>query len=180
MSVYLAGAIAPDQAAQVEDQLEALLLAPSLENRRLDLGAKLAEGRHEKGFQAVDGGSLWGVGRESTKADAPADASSAGPDEVTLPASVAHGLNAVNLLQQQYDREVDEIISMRRQLFADWYKSMICASSRRRPGGLPRPGRGPSFHRDEGPRAAPPGRRCGRQVGGERRYFRPAECVLDA
>ena len=127
LSVYLAGAIAPDQAAQVEDQLEALLLAPSLENRRLDLGAKLAEGRHEKGFQAVDGGSLWGVGRESTKADAPADASSAGPDEVTLPASVAHGLNAVNLLQQQYDRAVNEIISMRRQLFADWYKSMICA-----------------------------------------------------
>ena len=129
LSVYLAGAVAPDQAAQVEDQLEALLLAPSLENRRLDLGAKLAEGRHEKGFQAVDGGSLWGVRRRvhegrcacgcqlrGTRRGDPARLRGARAERGQPPPAAVRPRSRRDPLD-------------RRQLFADWYKSMICASS---------------------------------------------------
>src|SRR5215213_7243850 len=41
----------------VEDHLEALHLAAALEHRRLDVAAKFVEGRHEKGFAAVSGGT---------------------------------------------------------------------------------------------------------------------------
>jgi hypothetical protein len=140
LSVYLAARVVPpDRAGEVEDQLEALQLSTFLEHRRLDVGPKLAEGRHEKGFQAVGGGSLWSVRRESTQggaqrdstqAGAVADASSAEPpdrEEETLSRPLAHQLNAVNVLQQQHDSALHEIVMMRRQLFADWYKFMICA-----------------------------------------------------
>jgi hypothetical protein len=40
---------------------------------------------------------------------------------------MAHQLNQLNLLQQKYDRARHEIESLRRQLFSDWYKYMLCA-----------------------------------------------------
>ncbi len=40
---------------------------------------------------------------------------------------LSHALNTLNLRQQAYDRVIDEIASLSRQLFADWYRYMLCA-----------------------------------------------------
>lgn len=108
----------------VEDQLEALHLAPSLEHRQLDVAAKFVEGRHEKGFAAVPGGTLWTVQIESA-VDKPAKAD--GAATVTLPPELGRLLNTVNKYQADYDRAWQKIESLRIQLFSDWYKYMLCA-----------------------------------------------------
>jgi hypothetical protein len=108
----------------VEDHLEALHLAPSLENRQLDVPAKFVEGRHEKGFAAVPGGTLWTIRIESP-VDKPARVDE--PSTVNLPPGLGPLLNTVNKCQADYDRAWQKIESLRIQLFADWYKYMLCA-----------------------------------------------------
>ncbi|MFL5806704.1 MAG: hypothetical protein ACJ8CR_33870, partial [Roseiflexaceae bacterium] len=136
LSAYLADAIGGEQRAAIEEQLEAMLLAPRLDQRRLDLDAKFREARHEAGFVAFPAGSLWTLRRETT-ASAPADAAQASrqaasanhPPPELEPAldALNHALNTLNLRQQAYDRAIDEIASLSRQLFADWYRYMLCA-----------------------------------------------------
>jgi len=109
----------------VEDQLEALHLAPTLEHRQLDIPAKFVEGRHEKGFNAVSGGTLWTVQPESS-ANAPAEARGMSTS-VALPKTVGRLLNKVNKHQSDYDRASQIIESLRVQLFSDWYKYMLCS-----------------------------------------------------
>ena len=108
----------------VEDQLEALHLASSLEHRQLDVPAKFVEGRHEKGFAAVPGGTLWTIQIESA-VDKPAQAD--GAATVTLPPELGRLLNTVNKCQADYDRAWQKIESLRIQLFSDWYKYMLSA-----------------------------------------------------
>jgi hypothetical protein len=108
----------------VEDQLEALHLAPSLEYRQLDVAAKFVEGRHEKGFAAVPGGTLWTIQVESP-VDKPAKAD--GAATAALPPELGSLLNTVNKCQADYDRAWQKIESLRIQLFSDWYKYMLCA-----------------------------------------------------
>ncbi|MFN0085730.1 MAG: hypothetical protein ACKVX9_10105 [Blastocatellia bacterium] len=120
LSAYLADALGGG--ARLEEQLEALHVASVLEAGDLDVGLKFREARHERGFTAVPGGTLWSVHQESAalpEADAPA--------EETLPEELAHLLNQLNLRQQACDRAARELESMQRQLFADWYKYMLCA-----------------------------------------------------
>ena len=112
--------------AQIEDQLEAVSFSDDLERRQLDIGPKFEEARHEKGFTAVPGGFIWTVSPEVQDSQANADNADA-QKQITLPDEIAHSLNRLNLRQQQYDRALDEIESMRRQLFFDWYKYMLCA-----------------------------------------------------
>jgi hypothetical protein len=112
--------------SQIEDQLEAASLSDRLEQFQLDIGPKFQEARHEKGFTAVPSGFIWTVSPEAQ--DGQADASSADAQtEITLPDGMAHLLNQLNLRQQEYDRARDEIECLRRQLFSDWYKHMLCA-----------------------------------------------------
>jgi hypothetical protein len=128
LSAFLAHAIDLNHKSVLEDQLEALLLSPQLEHRQLDVGFKFEEARHEKGFTAVSGGSLWTVTQQTPGAPAPANApDSEAVQQITLPEPVAGQLNALNVLQQQYDRSQQEIQAMRRQLFSDWYKYMLSA-----------------------------------------------------
>jgi hypothetical protein len=127
LSAYLAQAVDAERKAEVEDQLEAVLLSSRLENRQLDVGPKFEEARHEKGFAAVAGGALWSVTLENRGAS-PADAARAdAQSQITLPAQMAHSLNALNARQQAFDRAQQELESMRRQLFSDWYKYMLSA-----------------------------------------------------
>jgi hypothetical protein len=127
LSAYLAGRVDPERKAEVEDQLEAILLASRLADRRLDVGPKFEEARHEKGFAAVAGGTLWTVTLEN-EGEGPADAERADrQSQVTLPAELAHQLNAANSSQQAFDRVLQELESQRRQLFSDWYKYMLSA-----------------------------------------------------
>ena len=109
----------------VEDHLEALHLAPTLEHRQLDVAAKFDEGRHEKGFAAVSGGILWTVQAETTS-DSPAEARGASKG-MALPEKLGRLLNTLNERQSKYDREWQAIESLRIQLFSDWYKYMLCA-----------------------------------------------------
>jgi hypothetical protein len=112
--------------SQLEDQLEALHLADALQGRKLDIGFKFKEARHEKGFTAVSGGNIWTIRPESKNSDG-AIAPDEAETEVTLPEKLADALNDLNKLQQKCDRDDDEIESLRKELFADWYKYMLCA-----------------------------------------------------
>jgi hypothetical protein len=131
LSAYLAHKLAkepdspshPDCKSTFEDQLEALHLAAGLEGRRLDVGPKFLEARHTKGFSALPGGTIWTIRPQNAAAGAGGKAQT----QVTLPDGLADLLNRLNLAQQAYDRALDEIESKRKQLFADWYKYMLCA-----------------------------------------------------
>jgi hypothetical protein len=125
LSAYLAQEVDPSQKAEIEDQLEALSLSSKLANRQLDVGPKFQEARHEKGFTALTGGTLWSVTQE-TKEPAPADATDP-QAESTLPEELAHQLNYLNTAQGRFDSALAGLDSLRRQLFADWYKYMVCA-----------------------------------------------------
>ena len=129
LSAYLANKLAnaKNSKSDIEDQLEALSFSSRLNNRQLDVGAKFKEARHEKGFSAVSGGTLWSITPRSTNSTS-ADATPANlQEQVTLPEQMAHHLNDVNRLQRAFDRALEDIESMRRQIFSDWYKYLLCA-----------------------------------------------------
>jgi hypothetical protein len=121
VSAYLAETL--QKGVLLEDRLEALHLGAKLEGRELDVGLKFKEARHEKGFTALPGGTLWGIRKPNAALPSEADADAA---EETLPEELAHLLNRLNLRQQEYDRAAEELEAMQRQLFADWYKYMLC------------------------------------------------------
>ncbi len=124
LSAWLARQIAPSRKAAIEDKLEAVQLASRLQSRQLDLGARFKEARHEKGFVGMPGGTLWTV--RPVRTGAPAGSADA-QQQVALPDALALALDALNQVQSRYDRAHQEIVSLRRQLFADWYKFMLCA-----------------------------------------------------
>ena len=110
----------------LEDQLESVHLGGQLEGKEVDLGPKFREARHNAGFTGVTGGTLWTIRPESAasgQANAPEAAALA---QDTLPSSLASALHCLNVQQQAYDRDCDEVESLRKQLFADWYKYMLC------------------------------------------------------
>ncbi|TRU82289.1 MAG: hypothetical protein EWV76_04890 [Microcystis novacekii Mn_MB_F_20050700_S1] len=127
LSAYLGEKIDYNYQSIIEDQLEALTLSSSLEHRQLDLTAKFEEARHEKGFNAVSSGRIWTISLGSTNATTANAEDAQAQSEVTLPDNIAPKLNQLNLSQQKYDCTFDEIESMRRQLFSDWYKYMLSA-----------------------------------------------------
>jgi len=138
LSAYMAYAIVKERQAgnfteadllaksQIEDQLEAVQFSDRLEQRRLDTGPKFQEARHERGFTAIPGGFIWTVAPDAQDNQANADNADA-RTQITLPDDMAHSLNQLNLRQREYDRALDEIECLRRQLFSDWYKYMLCA-----------------------------------------------------
>lgn len=127
LSAYLGQKIDNNSQSIIEDQLEALTLASRLESRQLDLTAKFEEVRHEKAFNVIASGTIWTVSLESTNSTIANAEDAQAQSEVTLPDNIAPKLNQLNLSQQKYDCTFDEIESMRRQLFSDWYKYMLSA-----------------------------------------------------
>ncbi|WP_329101110.1 hypothetical protein OG792_20170 [Micromonospora sp. NBC_01699] len=130
LSVALAQSLDGGRRYQVEDQLEAILLAGRTEQRQVDVDAKFREARHEKGFTARRGGRLWTIVAGSTSTDpVPADASGA-QARIAVPLSVAPRiaglLAALNDAQQVRDEAAAELESLRTQLFADWYRYQLC------------------------------------------------------
>ncbi|KOP26853.1 hypothetical protein AMR41_07990 [Hapalosiphon sp. MRB220] len=112
--------------AELEDQLEALHLADRLEGKKLDIGFKFKEARHEKEFTAVSGGKIWTIRIGDATSDSLNPTETVEQTQITLPGGLAHALNQLNIQQQAYDRDGDEIESLQKQLFADWYKYMLC------------------------------------------------------
>jgi hypothetical protein len=128
LSAYLAHEIVPpnsrdaaQEKADIEDQLEAIMLDSTLSKLDLDLAAKFKEARHAKGFDEVYAGFLWTVraqtGESSREEDPEADVAP-WPD-------VAERLRVLNRLQQTYNQAWDTIHAMRRQLYSDWSKYML-------------------------------------------------------
>lgn len=125
LSAYLAKKIGDNNKAIVEDQLEALHFAESLENSLLDIGVKFQQARHEAGFNGVAAGYLWEIRAETNSPTNTKTEQSQSPS-ITPPLEIATLLQEINRTQQEYDRASQEIISRQQQLFADWYKYMVC------------------------------------------------------
>ena len=106
--------------ANLEEQLEALHLADRIDHLTIDIGTKFQHARHERGFSVVSGGTVWSV-RVPSKPNQP------GTPVDALSEDVAALLNQLNIAQRKYDRAIDELDSMQKQLFADWYKYMLCS-----------------------------------------------------
>jgi hypothetical protein len=125
---------APDaqRRAIIEDQLEALHLAARLERHTLDVGAKFREARHERQFAALAAGTQWTVRlaplptESGVEPQADADVAKL-REQVALLDNDWALLRRLNQLQQLYDQSADEVEALRQQLFADWYKYMLCA-----------------------------------------------------
>jgi hypothetical protein len=127
LSAYLAENVDSTRKSTIEDQLESIQLSSRLESQKVDIGPKFKEARHEKGFTSTVSGNEWSIKLDSDDS-IPADARAAQAQaQIPLPADLALSLNDLNRLQESYDREIDEIESMRKQLFSDWYKYMLCA-----------------------------------------------------
>jgi hypothetical protein len=110
----------------LEEQLEALHLATRLEAVSVrDLGPKFKEARHDRGFSRMTGGRSWTVRRTSPSAPV-VDAGDIRLD-AALPDEIAARLDALNRQERAYDRAARELETLQRQLFADWYKYMLCS-----------------------------------------------------
>ena len=120
LSAYMASHLNSSNKEQLEEQLENLLLQIKLQSKDLDLGPRFMEARHEKGFKAEGGGSLWEI-RPANENDT---TTSVAP---TLPSPLADDLDALNVQQQATDQAEEELGHLRHILFADWYKYMLCA-----------------------------------------------------
>lgn len=127
LTAYLAQEIDDSSKNIIEDQLQTIQLIGRLQQQQLDIASKLKESRHESSFVALSAGLLWTI-KSETPVDVPANANDAQTQQqITLPENMAQQLNDLNLLQRTYDQALQEIESMRRRLFSDWYKYMICA-----------------------------------------------------
>ena len=125
LSAYLAHYFTDEnsQRRTLEDQLEALNLLPLLQHRQVDLGPKFEEARHEKEFEALDGGVIW-VARPVSSGGNPADPSQVHA-EVNLPLDLAYRLDDLNQVQQERDQAIFVLQSWRERLYSDWYRYML-------------------------------------------------------
>ncbi len=129
LSAYLAAEMSKDEATQniIENQLEALALNAQLDSQHIDLEPKFLEAKHSQGFTAVESGILWTLVPIKEKS-VPGQQGISEPqskEQVTLPDSLAHLLNGLNIAQQNYDEAIHEIDSLRFQLYTDWHKYMM-------------------------------------------------------
>jgi hypothetical protein len=108
---------------KIEKQLEAIRLRSRIGNKRLDIHAKFEEAFHENGFTPVEGGTLWGIEKETSKNSQPVVQNK--QVEVSLPDNFAHKINQLNELQQKFKHALDEFRDLKQQLFSDWYKFMM-------------------------------------------------------
>ncbi|GAA4727158.1 hypothetical protein [Phytohabitans rumicis] len=128
VSVAVAQALDPARRFEIEHELEAVLLEPRLTGALLDVEARIATARHERGFVPRRGERQWTVGPAAAGAPAPADAvRGQATSEVPLPARLAGLLDELNTAQREYDAVAAECDAAREQLFADWYKYQICS-----------------------------------------------------
>lgn len=126
LSAYLAHLYNSDETGQeirqiVEEQLDALQLSERLESRKLDLDAKLKEARHEWGFGTRRAGVLWSI---SPKGSNTSTTTQSKQSPASLNVELAHQLNQVNLLQEEYNQALVNIESQRQELYAHWYEYM--------------------------------------------------------
>ncbi|MFI6604792.1 hypothetical protein ACIBHX_51955 [Nonomuraea sp. NPDC050536] len=125
------GAILPDVTPDdLESLLEALTFADELENKPVDLSIGLTTARHTATFSPIPAPPLWNVRRLDESTD-PGTSVSGRPKPSRarlLPLAELDGLlSELNAAQAAYDRARSTVTGLRRRLFADWYKYMLCA-----------------------------------------------------
>lgn len=127
IAAYLASQLdtQPENRQKIEGQLEALQMSDRLEQHKLDFGPKFREVLHESGFVGQTKEMLWRVVSEDNSSLPASAAQGEAQVQVTLPASIGDQINTVNGLQQDYDRKLAVIGSIREQVYADWYKFML-------------------------------------------------------
>jgi hypothetical protein len=119
-------AIPTAEQAQVENILEALAYADQLEQVQFDLDANLLENRHNSSFHAVPSGILWTIQQADDRDEAVDLQQLEARQKLELPPDLGPQLNLLNIAQQNYDQAQHEIEGLREQIFADWYKYMLC------------------------------------------------------
>jgi len=124
LSACLGYLLAPSAPHLVEDQLEAIQFASKLDGLQMDLGAVFEESRHEKEFKTLEGGAVWNIRPDTDTSD---QNNAQDSPVAAIPLEMAHQLNTLNELQEAYDDALFQLESMKKQLFADWYKYMISA-----------------------------------------------------
>ena len=130
LSAWLASEISSEDGTdpkQIENQLEALKLDAALGDDRVDLGSRFENARHRHTFGSHSGGTLWTLRPRTPAKSSRADAGNfAAAHSLALPDHLAADLDAINRLQAAVDRAAAQILSLRRQIFSDWYKYMVC------------------------------------------------------
>lgn len=110
----------------VERLLNALQFGLLSKTGQVDSLPAFEQALHDAGFAASRGGLVWSAVRTAS--------TTAEGGEVPLPASLAHDLNTLNVLQVRADALTHRLRAMRQQLFADWYKYLLI---RHQPQGVP-------------------------------------------
>lgn len=122
VSAYLANKISENKKIEAEEYLESLQYLRRLEHLKTDIGPKLREERHRQSFTSEKGGYRWVlVARNTTAGETERPVV-----QTTLTDNKAHFLHELNELQLAFDRIDEQIKSLRRQIFADWSKYMLC------------------------------------------------------
>jgi len=123
LAALVAQNLSADYKHQIEDQIENALLSPQLGHLQQDIGPKLQEARHEKGFVPASSGCLWTISPKMTT-NTP-DSEEPKTDFIPLPPELAVQLDQLNHLQFRYDHALRAITALQKQLFSDWYKFML-------------------------------------------------------
>ncbi len=122
VSAYLADALSADKKNLVEEYLESLQYLRRLEHLQTDIGSKLDEERHRQSFTTEKGGYRWVmIPRPSA-----GNTTEQSGEQITLTDEKAAFLHELNEIQLAFDRADEEVKALRRQIFADWSKYMLC------------------------------------------------------
>jgi hypothetical protein len=106
----------------VEDQLEAMNVAATLQGVEVDYRAHFEQMRHERGFRGLAGGNRWAVVPKPAPSVSEAVTNNKPLSQPALPDAVAHALDALNTAQEAYDMARQEIRELRYQTFCDCHK----------------------------------------------------------
>ena len=123
LAARLAKMIDEDNRSSMEKQLQAIQYMDRLEQLDADYVAQFHQLSHEKEFMAKEAGLLWTVVK-ATDSSTPLDQKNITSSN-DLPETIADLLDKVNELQVQYNKAQSMISSLRKYLFADWYKYMM-------------------------------------------------------
>lgn len=124
LAAHLGSVLPGMRADTVENLLEAIAFADELEASPLDVGAKLAEARQAATFRPLPAGQLWTLRRDDVAGATPEQRQAL--SALTPTHELGDLLDLLNTAQERYDQAERELLSLREQLFADWYKYLLC------------------------------------------------------
>lgn len=136
LSALLAADISTAKRSIIEDTLEALQFAATLQQTTVDAGPVFEALRHEKEFHTLPGGQRWRI-----KARKPQDRKAgdlAEDPQGSLSEELANALNRLNRLEEDKDQNAAATDSLRRQIYADWCWYLKLESSLKQMANAPR------------------------------------------